>query len=162
MNDREQQLETVLRSRGLAWAIDMFAPSSRAAAHYLDALERLERYVAEHGLGSVSLSPETIEHLVAVAPYKADAFLQALVSIRSTPMLCAAWRVLQGMEIDCVEMRYARLSEFALRVVLRSPYDETEVYESSDINDVVFVRHLSKSTVDGKPFFDGFCALRQT
>lgn len=164
MSDQVQRLETILRGRGLAWAIDMFAPSSRAADRYLEALGRLEQYVKERGLGTISFSSESLEHLASVSPYKADAFVQALVSIRSTPILCAAWRVLQGMEIERVEMRYARLSEFALRVVLRSPYDETgeEEYESLDVNDVAFVRHLGKSTVDGKPFFDGFYALRQT
>ena len=36
------------------------------------------------------------------------------------------------------------------------------MFESSDISDTVFVRHLGKSTVDAKPLFDGFYALRQT
>lgn len=162
MNNQEQHLEAILRSRGLSWAIDVFAPRSQAAAHYLDTLRRLEQYVDQRELGKTSFSPESLERLVSLAPYKADAFLQALVSIRSTPILCAAWRLLQGMEVERVEMRYARLSEFSLRVVLRSPYDGSEEYESDDINDVVFVRHLGKSAVDGRPFFDGFYALRQT
>ena len=90
MNNQEQQLEAMLRGRGLAWAVDMFAPSSQAAAHYLDALRRLERYVEERGLATMAFSPESREHLVAVSPHKADAFLQALVTIRSTAILCAA------------------------------------------------------------------------
>jgi hypothetical protein len=162
MSEREQRLEAILRNRGMAWAIDMFAPKSQAAAHYLEALEQLEHYVAEKSLGSSSFSPDSLEHLASASPYKADAFLQALVSIRTTPILCAAWRILQGMEIDAIEMRYGRLSEFTLRVTLRSPYDEHETYQSSDINDVVFVRHLGKSSVESRPFFDGFYALRQT
>ena len=162
MNNQEQQLEAMLRGRGLAWAVDMFAPSSQAAAHYLDALRRLERYIEERGLGTIAFSPESLAHLVSVSPYKADAFLQALVSIRSTAILCAAWRILQGMEIEVVEMRYSRLSQFTLRVTLRSPYDVTEEYVSNDISDAVFVRHLGRSTVDAKPFIDGFYALRQT
>lgn len=164
MSDQEQQLETVLRNRGFGWAIDMFAPSSRAAAHYLEALRKLETYVAKRRLGTSSFSPEALEHLVELSPHKANAFLQALVSIRSTTILCAAWRILQGMEVESIEMRYARLSEFTLHVTLRSPYDESaeEEYASDDIDDVVFLRHLGKSTVDRRPFFDGFYALRQT
>ena len=162
MNKQEQQLEAIFRNRGLAWAIEIFPPSSQAAAHYIGALRRLEEYIKEHGLGTISFSPESLVNLVSASPYKADAFLQALVSIRSTPILCAAWRIVQGMEIESIEMRYGRLSDFALRVILRSPYSETEEYESNDINDVVFVRHLGKSTVDERPFFDGFYALRQT
>lgn len=162
MNNQEQQLESLFRDRGLAWAIDMFAPSSQAAAHYLKALRRLEEYVKKHHLGTISFTPESLARLVSASPYKADAFLQALVSIRSTPILCAAWRVVQGMEIESIEMRYARLHDFALRIVLRSPFGETEEYSSDDINDVVFVRHLGKSTVDARPFFDGFYGLRQT
>lgn len=162
MNDQEQQLEAILRARGLAWAVDMFAPTSQAAAHYLNSLKDLETYVKQRELGKTSFSPEALEQLLSVSPYKADAFLQALVSIRSTPMLCAAWRILQGMQIEAIEMRYAQLSEFTLHVVLRSPYNETEEYQSNDINDAVFVRHLGKATLEDKPFFDGFYALRQT
>lgn len=162
MSNQEQQLETILRDRGLGWAIDMFAPSSQAAANYLHALRRLEEYVKSHNLGTISFTPESLAYLISASPYKADAFLQALVSIRGTPILCAAWRIVQGMEIESIEVRYARLADFALRVVLRSPYGETEEYSSNDINDVVFVRHLGKATVDARPFFDGFYALRQT
>ncbi len=165
MSDQEKQLETVLRNRGLAWAIDMFPPSSHATAHYLQALSQLEDYFKARGLSTISFSPDSLEQLVSVSPYKADAFLQALVSIRSTPILCAAWRILQGMEVQSIEMRYARLSDFTLHVTLRSPYSErdaiTEEYASRDISDVVFVRHLGNSTVDRKPFFDGFYPLRQ-
>lgn len=162
MSNQEQQIETILRERGLAWAIDMFAPSSKAAAHYLDALQRLEEYVKAHRLGTNSFTPEWLAHLLTASPYKADAFLQALVSIRSTQILCAAWRIVQGMEIESINIQYARLHDFTLRIVLRSPYGETEEYGSNDINDVVFVRHLGQSTVDTKPLFDGFYALRQT
>ncbi|MGO8750339.1 MAG: hypothetical protein ACLQNE_30715 [Thermoguttaceae bacterium] len=164
MNDQEQQLETILRKRGFAWAIEMFSPSSKAVTRYLETLRHLEEYLKERNRGTISFLPESLEHLLSASPYKADAFLQALVSIRSTPILCAAWRILQGMQVESIDMRYARLSEFTLRVTLRSPYDETEIenYESNDIDDVAFVRHLGKSTVDSRPFFDGFYALRQT
>ena len=105
MSDQEKQLETVLRNRGLAWAIDMFPPSSHATAHYLQALSQLEDYFKARGLSTISFSPDSLEQLVSVSPYKADAFLQALVSICSTPILCAAWRILQGMEVQSIEMR---------------------------------------------------------
>jgi len=162
MSDREQKLDAILRKRGLAWAVDMFTPSSQAVARYLSSLDALETFVEERGLGKTSFSPESLDQLVSVSPYKADAFLQALVSIRTTPMLCAAWRILQGMQIKSLEMHYAQLSDFSLHVVLCSPSDETEEYKSNDINDAVFVRHLGKAKVENKPLFDGFYALRQT
>ena len=162
MNSPEKHLDRILRDRGLGWALDMFAPSLSATAHYLQALERLEAYVSQQSLGTMSFSPESVEHLIAIAPHKADAFLQALVSNPSTPMLCAAWRLLQGMEVEQLEIRYSRLAEFMLRVVLNSPYGQIEEYVSSDINDIAFLRHLGKSTIDGRPFLDGFYPLRQT
>jgi len=161
MNDQEQQLEAILRGRGLAWAVDMFAPTSEAAAHYLKSLKDLEKYIEQRRLGKISFFPDTLPQLLCISPYKADAFLQALVSIRSTPMLCVAWRILQGMQIAAIDMEYLQLSTFTLRVVLRSPYNQDEEYQSDDINDAVFLRHLGKSMVDDKPFFDGFYALRQ-
>jgi hypothetical protein len=162
MNNEELRLVTLLRQRGLAWAIDIFKPSADAAAHYLASLRDLERHLQEKGLGTNTFSPESLEHLVSVSHYKADAFLQALVSIRSTSMLCAAWRILQGMEIASVDMQYRRLLGFELRVVLRSPHEEEEEYRTADISDAVFVRHLGKATIDKKPYFDGFYALRLT
>ena len=162
MNKPEQQLEAILRDRGLAWAVDMFAPSSMATTHYLDSLSSLEKYLKDRRLGTYSFSPESLERIVSASPYKADAFLQALVSIPSTPILCAAWRIVQGLEIESIKMEYDRLAKFTLHIVLRSPYGETEEYSSDKINDVVFVRHLGMSTVDTKPFFHGFFALRQT
>jgi hypothetical protein len=162
VSNQEQRLEAILRDRGLEWAITLFPRGSNAAAHYLDALRRLTDYVKAHRRGEVEFTPEFLESLASVSPHKADAFLQALVSIRSTPMLCAAWRILQGMEVERVEMRYVRLTEFALHVTLRSPYSETEEYITDDVNDIAFVRHLGKAMVDGRPLFDGFYALRQT
>lgn len=158
----EQRLETILCERGLGWAINVFAPSSNAAAHYLAALNALESYIEDQRLGTASFSPESLEQLVDVSPYKADAFLQALVSIRSTSILCAAWRILQGMEIELMETTYSRLTKFELRITLRSPNGSTEQYESSDVNDIAFVRHLGKSTIGEKPYLDGFYPLRQT
>ena len=156
------ELEAILREHDLGWAIDIFAPASEAAAHYLRALRELEKYVKDRGLGTTAFSPRWLRHFVSASPHKAAAFLQALVSIRNIPMLCAAWRIVQGMEIESVEMRYARLSDFSLSVRLKSPSGETEEYESNDINDVALIRHLGKSTMDGRPLFDGFYALRQT
>ena len=165
MIKQSQHLEQILRDRGLGWAIDMFAPSSDAVAHYLKALESLEEFAKSRGQATISFSPDSIANLLSVSPSKADAFLQALVSIRSTPILYAAWRILQGMELDSIDLRHNRLADFLLVVRLRSPHDEggkVEEYASDDINDIVFVRHLGKSTIDRKPLFDGFYALRHT
>jgi len=162
MSTQEIQLETILRGRKLAWAIDMFSPSSQATIHYLAALRRLEEYITRRNLDETSFTPDSLEDLISESPYKADAFLQALVSIRSTPILCAAWRIVQGIEVESIKMHYARLDNFSLQVVLRSPYGQLEEYSSNDINDVVFIRHLAKSSVNDRPFFDGFYALRQT
>jgi hypothetical protein len=162
MNDQQRELEAILRERGLGWAVDLFAPKSAAAQHFVDCLERLNLFATERGREAPEFSSAFLRQFIAASPYKADAFLQALVSIRSTPILFAAWRVLQGMEIDRVELQHVRLKLFSLRIILRSPYDEVEEYQSDDINDIAFVRHLGKSTIDNRPLFDGFYALRQT
>lgn len=159
MSTAEQELEALLRERGLEWAIDMFAPRDKAADFYLKCLVELENYMKPRNLGTTSFSPDWIRRLITVSPYKADAFLQALVTIRGTPMLCAAWRILQGMDILSMNVTYQRLEEFKMTVELKSVYGETERYESSDINDATFLRHIGKSKIDEKPLFDGFFAL---
>jgi len=162
IHDSSQELEKIMRDRGLGWAIDLYAPSDQAAAHYMNSLKQLEIVLRNKGLlGSSSFTPQSITQLIASSPYKADAFLQALVSVRSTEILCATWRILQGMEISELNMSYRHRTSFELRIVLSSPYGETEEYRSQDINDVVFVKHLGKTLINGQPIFDGFHALRQ-
>jgi hypothetical protein len=42
-----------------------------------------------------------------------------------------------------------------------SPYDteDQEIYESTEIDDAVVLRHLGISKMNGRPLFDGFYAL---
>ncbi len=160
--EQQHEIERILRDQGLEWAVDMFAPSAEAPAFYLRALSRLEEYARHERRTAESFSVEWIRRLIAVSPHKAQAFLQALVSIRSTPILFAAWRILQGSDVLRLEMRYTRLEDFSLTVELQSPYGVTECYESREIGDAVFLRHLGHAKADKRPLFDGFFALRQT
>lgn len=156
----EEELEALLRRHSLGAAIDVFAPHS-AVAHYLRQLQSLNELLRARAVESPELSPQYLEDLSALSRDKADAFLQALVSVESTEMLCAAWRIIQGMEIDGVSLNYNRLQQFLLQVRLRLPaeHERTEEYISRSINDVSFIRHLGGAELDDKPVFVGFYPL---
>lgn len=76
-------------------------------------------------------------------------------------MIAAAWRIIQGMQVEKIEMQFERGKSFALRISLLSPYGETENYSTSDIDDMNFLRHLMKSKSDNRPIINGFFALRR-
>lgn len=160
-------LEQLLRGNNLGWMIDQFAPKDRAIPFLLEqlahvAVEYRNRIPAYSG---ISFSPETLAAEAERNPHKIQAFFQALAITRSPEMLVMVWRILQGLSIRKMEMNYQEQVKFSLVVVLARPggeQDELESYRSQDINDAGLVRHFGIATVDGKPLFDGFFALRRT
>jgi hypothetical protein len=102
-------------------------------------------------------------------PHKVTAFLQALVSTRSPQMLVMAWRVLQGADIQAIDMKYENLRpawplrnpQFEMRITLSALEGESpEVYESSDVFDATVLRHFGLAKANEQPLFDGFYPLR--
>lgn len=161
MNDREKDLESLFHANGFEWALQMFSPRENAAAYFLERLDKLDTFMGSRNLGNSGPTLEVLHKLTEHSPFKAAAFFEALVAIRSSEILCAAWRVIQGMSIENLSVAYEHLQTFRLVVSLRSPYGEAEVYESHDIDDLAFMRHLSKCKSGGKPLLNGFHALRQ-
>jgi len=157
-------LETLLRTNGLGWMIDMYAPKDQAIPAYLDLLTRLAaEYRSRCGV-AVSFAPEDLQAEAERNPHKVQAFLQLLRPNRSPAMLVMVWRVLQGLSIRAVDMNYRERDIFRLSFMLARPgdsgQDQLETYESTDISDAALVRHLGMTKVGGKPLFDGFYALR--
>ena len=157
-----QELELLLRDHGLGWAIESFPSKSEATAYYLERLDGLRSELQGKPLATPAPSVTALNELAVASPYKAVAFLQALVSVHSPKILCAAWRILQGLDIEQVEVSYDRLQRFLLRVLLRVPGNgyPHEEYASDDIFDAAFLRHLGYGSADNKPLIDGFYALR--
>ena len=118
--------------------------------------------MGERGIGENAPNIELIETIADNSPYKADAFIAALVSIRTSAILCAAWRIIQGVQIDELKVDFKRLNGFCLRLTLPSPSGQPEQYESTDIDDLSFVRHLIKSKSENRPMINGFHALRMS
>ena len=156
-------LESLLRKCGLGWKIDGHAPPEDAIPHIVRLLDAATDE-AHQRFGSAA--PEFTEEAISAEyernPHKVEAFLQVLGSVKSPSILVLIWRILQGMEIDTLDVQYQKQESFRLRVVLRSPYDaeSPETYESQDISDAVFLRHLGIAKVNDRPVFDGYYALR--
>jgi hypothetical protein len=67
---------------------------------------------------------------------------------------------LSGWRIQEVEMTYRETEHFHLKIVVSSPDQGQETYPSVDIQDATLLRHFGVASLDGKPVFDGFYALR--
>jgi len=156
-------LERLLRGHGLEWMIDLYAPRERAIPALLEQLVQIEAEYLERIGGAISFSPEALEAEAELNPHKVRAFLQALGKSRSAGMLVMAWRVLQGLSIRELALKYKDREAFDLKVILARPENGdsgTEEYHSQDIHDAVLMRHLGIATVSGQPLFDGFYPLR--
>jgi hypothetical protein len=157
-------LERLLRANDLGWMIDSYAPRDRALPFLLG---QLDGVAAEYRRRIRVEGPFTPEALAAEAernPHKVRAFLQALAAARSPEMLVMVWRILQGLSIRQVDMKYREQEAFRLVVILARPgeeQDNLEVYGSDDIHDAALVRHFGITTIDGKPVLDGFFPLRK-
>ena len=158
-------LEHLLRGNNLGWMIDLYTPKDRAIPFLL---EQLNEFAAEYRRRFPNDVPFTLEALTAEAernPHKVRAFLQAQAATRSPAMLVMVWRILQGLSIRQVEMKYQELEAFSLFVALGRPGmkpddPDPDVYSSQDIMDVRLLRNFGVGTVTGKPLFDGFFPLR--
>ena len=90
-------------------------------------------------LGECVPTIASLQSLGKTNSYKLDAFLEALVSLRTSEMIAAAWRIIQGMQVEKIEMQFEYWKSFALRISLLSPYGENENYSTNDIDDMNFL-----------------------
>jgi hypothetical protein len=144
-------LEKLLRDCELDWMIDLYAPQDRAISELKDAIQE------------AALTEEHLAREYQTNPHKVRAFLQALATSRSEEMLKMVWSILQGDEIESVEVSYESRKSFRMRVVLRPSQSDAEgdhqEYSSKDINDAGLLRHFGIAKVEGQPLFDGFYPL---
>lgn len=155
------QIINLLQARGFDWAIQVYSPSNEAGVHYAQKLLALTKLMMERGIGKSAPVISSLQDLGTSNPLKLDAFLEALVSLKSPEMLTAAWRMIQGMQLDSLDLKFESAKAFSLKVSLESPYGEPETYSTDDIDDMNFVRHLMKSKSGDRPIINGFFALRR-
>ena len=160
--EQPHDLEQLIRMCDEGWIIDCFSPKDEAIQRLRQALEAATAEANQRGL-SIDFTEESL--IASHEKYSAqvEAFLQALGTTRNPVMLVMVWRILQGWKILRVSMRYdENQAVFGLEVVLaNSPYDtQEEIYESTDIGDAALLRHFGVMTMDNKPIFDGFYALK--
>ncbi len=155
-------LERLLRACELGWMIDWYAPPDQALPYLRNALEQATAESRERfGEQAPTFGEDVLGAEYASNPHKIRAFLQVLGATRTPQVLLMAWRILQGSNIAEVQLSYAAMRRFQLRIVLSNPYDQTqEEYESSDINDAAVLRHFGITTQDGAPLFHGLYPLR--
>jgi hypothetical protein len=158
--EQPESLEQLIRACGEDWIIDSFSPREQAL-QYLEGAIREAAAVADRRRLGVDLTVKSLLNAFRKHPSQVNAFIQALGAVRTPQMLVMVWRIIQGMTISRVEMSYEEQAAFHLRVVLASPYGESdEVFESSNIDDASLLRHFGAMKMDDKPLFDGFYALK--
>jgi hypothetical protein len=142
-------LERLLQNNGLGGLIEV--------SRLLEQLERVELEYRKRIGVTVPFSPEALESEAAQNPHKVRAFLQAMRASRSPEMLVMVWRILQGLSIRHVEVKYREQEEFRLTVILALPEGAQDPpYQSRDIFDVRLLPHFGCSTIGDKPLFEGF------
>jgi hypothetical protein len=150
-------LEDLLRVNNLGSVLD--SDSSKGCLTSL-LLEQLAGITSDYGgRFQVDVRPEALAAEAERNPHKVRAFFQALRVTRSREMLVMVWRVLQGLSIRKVEMKYQELEEFSLLVVLARPgaeADYEEEYRSQNIMDARLLWYFGVGTVCEKPLFAGF------
>ena len=156
----QTEINELLQARNFDWAIKAFHPSDQATRHFAEQLDALKLFMEQRRLGECVPTIASLQSLGKTNSYKLDAFLEALVSLRTSEMIAAAWRIIQGMQVEKIEMQFEYGKSFALRISLLSPYGENENYSTNDIDDMNFLRHLIKSKSDNRPIINGFFALR--
>jgi hypothetical protein len=155
-----QDLEQLIRACGEDWLIDSFSPKEKAVANLKEVLKAASSEANRRGL-PIRLSEQDLVSAYKAYAGQVDAFLQALGATREPAMLVMVWRIIQGMTISQIRMEYENGKSFKLSVELTSPYGEpSEQYDSININDAALLRHLGIMTMDNKPLFDGFYALK--
>jgi hypothetical protein len=141
--------------------IDLFPPPDEAVDYWLNILATVgHEYQRRFGDPSINFSEEMLAAEFEQSPHKVAAFLQAISGTKSPQMLVMAWRILQGMEIESIELGYQKNLSFSLIMKIKSPYSSPEVYESEDIDDAKLIRHLGIMKIGGKPVFDSLYPLR--
>lgn len=160
--NQPNDLEQLIRMCGEEWVIDCFFPKEEAVQRLHQTLEAATAEANQRGL-SLEFTEKSLLASYEKHSAQVNAFLQALGTTRNPVMLVMVWRIFQGMKISRVSMQYDEAQAvFRLEVVLHnSPYDTTaETYESTDIGDAALLRHFGIMTMDDKPIFDGFYALK--
>jgi hypothetical protein len=155
-------LEDVIRQSNEDWLIDWFEPPTEALGFLRRALaEADQRARARWGEEAPALTEQSLVVEHARNPLRVKCFLQVL-GARCTPeILVMAWRVLQGLNIQSVEVDYQRGSSFRVRVVLATSHgSEDEPYLTSDPNDFKVFRHVGIMKVGSQSVLDGLYPLR--
>jgi len=155
------EVANLLQTRGFDWAMRFFYPQNEAASHYSERLMLLRDFMISRGIGESAPSLADLHALRTSDPMKLDAFLEALVSLKSSEMIAAAWRMIQGMQLESLELKFNYAKTFSMQISLKSPCDQSETYSTGDIDDMNFVRHLMKSKSGDRPIINGFFALRR-
>jgi len=153
-------LQELIRHAGEAWMLNWFKPPEKASDYLRNLLERVNNVAKQRfPQGTPRVTEENLIDEYKRAPHKVRAFIQSLAESESPDLLLMVWRILQGMEIERVEMSYTLEDRFFLEVTLRSPYgDPAERYQSDSIDDAALIRHFGIMKMNGRPVFDGFYA----
>src|SRR5207244_2855224 len=109
MSPESPALERLLRSNGLGWLIDEQTNPGQANQVVPEILRQLERVETEYRkrIGvTAPFSPQALETEAAQNPHKVRAFLQAMRASQSPKMLVMVWRILQGLSIRSVDLKY--------------------------------------------------------
>jgi hypothetical protein len=168
------KFEKFLRSAGQGLVLD-FARSINFKKQLLQTIRRKLREAdrlaqKRWGDNAPRLTLEAIIEEFENNPQKVVALLETVNYVESPSIILMAWRIMRGMEISKVEMRYRLGKSFSLEVWLSSPRTgaisdrsaipklSKECYKSTDFSDVAALQRFGILKIDNKPLFNGYHA----
>jgi len=102
--------------------------------------------------------------LVDVNPPKAAAFFHLDSLLASREMKILIWRLMLGVDIDKIDLKYKAGKVFALRITLIAPYDveeeAKEEYVTTSTSDFRVLRHFGLMGVEGGFEIQGYYGLK--
>jgi hypothetical protein len=152
--EQKKMIIGVIRDCDLDWWIATAGGEEKLLIHVEELMTKFSQRLFE--MCKIKSAPFSIFELYDKRRTQVRAFLQALVSSTSIDMLVMTWRIIQGMNVKTIHMKYEMEDSFTLNVVLASPFGDEEKYESRDIDDAALLRHIGIMKMDGSPVFHGF------
>jgi hypothetical protein len=148
------RLKQALEDSGNAWLLgywgnDADAMLERAAEDLEAFLLEYERRFGERPDPFAFLQKDRL---------KAKAFFQLDALQASVEMKIMIWRILLGCDIVRVEFRYTQASVMELTATLKTPYEEEEIYRTTQSRDFRVLRHFGATEDNGHLVLQGYYA----
>jgi hypothetical protein len=151
---RKDQLARLLQSARVGWVLDGEDREARLGG-ILQEVDELAGRLSRTNLGQGDLMEEMARDVSVLAP-----LVQSFSSPMSTEIRTAIYLLLRGAELSALTYEYDRLARSRLYMRIATMDRRALEFESTELWDAEFLRHIGLMKMSGRPLVDGYYALR--